>query len=467
MTYTPRFESFTGDDCTGTNGAKNRILTLSNDDPVNEMMLLIVDGSVLMYNIDFTLDEGSSSITFLNNVWDDQAITVDYLTDDSTSTTSYLAKSLTLSGTDLTGSNGATSRTYSIRTSFTLGSSITIVLDGATLQRGTDFTWNSTTKTVTFVTAVNNDQDIIISYWYVGSDSYYCTTLQIARYSGIGVEIFNEELGTGDSSTKSFDADNGNIIAGSFVLQYGSSNTLSILEEDVDYIISLDEGLIQLTNSGVTKLSTDNLYLSYTYSPKQSDTLLQTYLAKATSETDKLTRNYWGVAKTSIEYFDGYASGYPQTDEPFGTQQAELPEFELKYKGINSITSVEFLDSTGDVSSDIDEDYIRLNGDDGENGRVIITAGSIPNGKQNVKLTYIHGYDDVPELTQELCALISGMMVFVNISGGSYKDISTYSLGRKSFSIGQVYVNVREAIDQMKTRVKELTESLGPRLLCV
>ncbi len=64
MTYTPRFESFTGDDCTGTNGAKNRILTLSNDDPVNEMMLLIVDGSVLMYNIDFTLDEGSSSITF-------------------------------------------------------------------------------------------------------------------------------------------------------------------------------------------------------------------------------------------------------------------------------------------------------------------------------------------------------------------------------------------------------------------
>jgi DNA-binding IclR family transcriptional regulator len=44
--------------------------------------------------------------------------------------------------------------------------------------------------------------------------------------------------------------------------------------------------------------------------------------------------------------------------------------------------------------------------------------------------------------------------------------VSTYSLGRKSFSIGQVYVNIESSIKQMKLRVKEISEELGEKFGC-
>ncbi len=62
--------------------------------------------------------------------------------------------------------------------------------------------------------------------------------------------------------------------------------------------------------------------------------------------------------------------------------------------------------------------------------------------------------------------VVGGMMALVNISGGSYKDVSTYTLGRKTFSIGQVYVNIRESIIQMKARIDEITGHLGYRFDC-
>jgi len=295
--------------------------------------------------------------------------------------------------------------------------------------------------------------------------TYYSDTLLIARISGLGITIEKENLGTGDGTEDSYDFENGNVIAGSYTLYYGNdgSNELATLTETTHYTIDKDSGSILLTSAGVALVNAKKLYVSYTHSPKHSDTLLASYLASAEDEVNKLTANYWGEPKTSIQYFDGYSSGYPQTDEPFGTQIENRPEFELKYTGINSVTSIEFLDNKGDVSSDVDSDYIRLLGDDGENGRVIVTSGSIPNGKENIKITFVHGHDAVPELVKELCALICSKMAFVNVSGGSYKDISTYSLGKASFSIGQVYVNVREAIDKMQSRIDEITESLGFR----
>ena len=299
------------------------------------------------------------------------------------------------------------------------------------------------------------------------STTYYATTLQITRFAGIGVEVQKENLGTGDGTEDSYDTENGSIVADSYTVYYGTSNDLTELTETDDYILSKDDGRILLTGPGVTKVSGSVIYIDYTYSPKQSDTILASYLPMASAEADKLTANYWGEVKTSYQYFDGYASGYVHTDAPFGTQMADQPEFQLKWSGVKTITSVEFLDNTGAVQNDIDAEYIRLiTDDDYQDGRVIITAGSIPNGKNNVKITYTHGYTTTPVLIQELASLLGGVRALVNISGGSYKDVSTYSLGRKSFSIGQVYVNIESSIKQMKLRAKEITEELGEKFGC-
>jgi len=298
---------------------------------------------------------------------------------------------------------------------------------------------------------------------------YYNTTLQAARYAGIGVAVEKENLGTGDNVEDSYDTAFGNILATSYTISYGDadSNSLTALIETDDYSISKDDGRILLTSAGVTKVNAKVIYIDYTYSPKQSNTVLLTYLPMAQAEVDKITGNYWGDPKTSVQYFDGYRSGYPQTDKPYGEQIEEYPEYTLKYAGVSSITSVLFLDRSGNTDTTLDSDQYRIfTDDDFQESRLLINT-TIPNGKANIQVTMVHGYDSVPVLIQELASYITGMMALVNISGGSYKDISTYSFPEGSVSIGQVYVNIRESIDQMKKRIEAISLELGSNFDCV
>ena len=381
-TYTPRSEQILGSNLTGTSGDANRTYVLTNDDAIAAQMEIIRDEAIVQLVVGFTFDSTTNSITFLTEVWDDQKISINYMTEDSTA----------VSSTD------------------------------------------------------------------------YTNTLQVVRSSGLASEVHLETLGTGDSSEDSFDSEYGNIIADSYTLKYGAadSNSLSTLTETTHYSIDKDSGSILLTSAGVTAVGTNVLYISYTYSSKLSDTILDTFIASASREAEKITGNYWGPAKTTIQYFDGYSSGYPTTDDPYGNDIDTVPEWEVDYQGINSVTSIEFLDKTGDVETTADSDYTTFD----EYGRIVQNNSYIPNGKRNIKITYVHGYDSVPALVQELTALIASVMAYINISGGSYDDITTYSLGRKTFSIGEVYVNVREVIQQMKARIDEISGSLGQRFYC-
>jgi len=281
--------------------------------------------------------------------------------------------------------------------------------------------------------------------------------------------LIKENLGTGDNSTTSYDIDNGNVIDGSYTVKYGAdgSNNLNNMTEGTHYSISLDGGMIELTSDGVTLLGTNILYISYIYSPRHSNTLLSSYLPSINKQIEKLTGDYWGTVKTSVQYFDGYDSGYPQTDKPYGYQIEDYPEFDLKYSSVQSITSVEILDKEGNVDDTLDSTQYRVITDDDYMDSRLLINRRIPNGKSNIKVTFTHGYTTTPEIVQDLGAYIGGMMALVNISGGSYKDISTYSFPEGSVSIGQIYVNVKESVMQMKARIDELLLLLGNNYDCV
>ena len=83
-------EHFLGSDCTGSDGGLNRTLTISNTSLTNNNnFLVVVNNSVLHLNRDYTVSHQTSStiITFLNYLWDEQNIMVQYSTSiDSTST---------------------------------------------------------------------------------------------------------------------------------------------------------------------------------------------------------------------------------------------------------------------------------------------------------------------------------------------------------------------------------------------
>lgn len=71
----------TGADCTGNNGEKNRVLTLSNTAlTVQEGMLVYVSGLAISLSTDYTAEHKNTSttITFLNRLWDNMEIIVFY-----------------------------------------------------------------------------------------------------------------------------------------------------------------------------------------------------------------------------------------------------------------------------------------------------------------------------------------------------------------------------------------------------
>lgn len=376
-----------------------------------------------------------------------------------------------ITGADLTGSSGDANRTYTLANSNAVAAMMQIARDEAFLQQGASFSFDSSTNTVTFLTNVWDEQVISLDYFTTETEvagDTYTTTLQITRAAGIGVEVFMESLGTGDGSENSYDADNGNIVADSYSIKYGDSdsNSLNTLTEDSDYTIDKDSGSILLTSAGVTKVDGKAIYINYVYSPKQSDTLLNTYLEPASREVDKMTMNYWGTDMTSYEYFDGYDSGYPQTDRPFGEQIEPYPEFQLYYKGVSSITSIELLDREGNVDDTLESTEYRIFTDDDNQQSRLLVNRTIPNGKANVKVAYVHGYDSVPALVQELTAAVAGVMALVNISGGSYKDPSTYQIGRANFSLGQIYVNIESSIKVLQNRINHIKGLLGSNYAC-
>lgn len=74
-------EHYTGSDCTGSSGAVNRTLTISNTGTTtNDGFLAYVSGLALALTSEYTVSHLSSStvITFLNALWDNQTIAVQY-----------------------------------------------------------------------------------------------------------------------------------------------------------------------------------------------------------------------------------------------------------------------------------------------------------------------------------------------------------------------------------------------------
>jgi len=292
----------------------------------------------------------------------------------------------------------------------------------------------------------------------------YVTTLEVIRTAGVGSDIFNEIVGTGDSANKSFSLDNGNVVAASYVLQYGAAtgndvNDLTDLTETTHYTIDLNGGDILLTSAGVTELGTNVLYADYVHSEKISDAGIQHMIERAQDEIDLFTGNYWGSVKSSTQVMDGRETDrYPSTNFPYVRQDPdEQDTLQLKYKGVASITSITYLTTSAGSNTVLDSTDYTFN----EDGLIVLYRSTLPIGRLNVEVIFTHGYTTVPTYIKQLVELMSSIMIFSAITGGSYDDATVFTLGRKSISIGEVYVNSREAVAQFKKRMEPLLLKAG------
>jgi len=103
----------------------------------------------------------------------------------------------------------------------------------------------------------------------------YATTLQLVAVLNAKKDIpsweiaaspVKETVGTGDNSTTIFYLDHKNIIAGSYTLYKGiTESAATALTETTHYTIDKDKGKITLTTAGVTLVGTNNIYGEYSY----------------------------------------------------------------------------------------------------------------------------------------------------------------------------------------------------------
>lgn len=291
----------------------------------------------------------------------------------------------------------------------------------------------------------------------------YTNTLDASRYMGTSVNVYNESLGAGDGITASYDLDNPNIIAGSYKITFADagSNDLTELVETDDYSLIKNDGLILLTAAGIAKVYGKVIYVSYSHSPKINNDELDLFITAAEEEVDKLTGTYWGAVKESTEYHDGEdfdSGGY--SDAPYTNDQDNVNSIVLSNRNVQTIESVKFLNKTGGTDQTLDLDYI----DFYDWGEVIFQNARIPYGRKNIEVTYTHGLAAVPALIKELASVITAIMTFSKITGGSYDDATMFTLGRKSISIGEVYVNVERTIKNFEVRRDTILNQVGRKM---
>ncbi len=78
-------ENFTGNDCSGSDGEKNRVLTLSNSNKTLDTgFLVFLDGNAVVNGTHYSVNHkyASSEITFSVAVWDSQNIIIHYYVDE-------------------------------------------------------------------------------------------------------------------------------------------------------------------------------------------------------------------------------------------------------------------------------------------------------------------------------------------------------------------------------------------------
>jgi hypothetical protein len=98
------------------------------------------------------------------------------------------------------------------------------------------------------------------------------------------------------------------------------------------------------------------------------------------------------------------------------------------------------------------------------NGEIEILGARIPNGTKNIRIDYYYGAATVREDITDLTILYATLQGAVMITGGAYDDATSYHLGSKNVTIGEAWVNIREVIDQIKKRIKELQDDIGGRV---
>lgn len=284
-------------------------------------------------------------------------------------------KSVTITGSNLTGSDGTANRTYQLpHTSSIVAGQTRVFLDNSFLNVTTDYTISN--GLITFLGEVWDDQPIEIFYQITPTDdeisttsSAFATTIELARHLKIiryapdrratGSQRPLENFGTGDDSTALFYLKNSSVLASSYTLYYGSTEAIARgqpLTETTHYTIDKDTGEVTLTATGITLVSTNKMYAEYSYvatddtGKNLTNTEFQDALDRAQSEIEEVTQNKWANGSNATPAY-GQVTNEKHTGKGSYDRNYFLNRFPLPDVSTTLTSSVAADDATINVSS--------------------------------------------------------------------------------------------------------------------
>lgn len=233
-------------------------------------------------------------------------------------------RTIQITGSDLSGTNGAVNRTYTLPHDNVSTTGMTIIVNQAVLM---DSDYNQSNNIITFLNNMYDFMEITVHYMqetvhYMQEIDGYASNLELSRFMSLVGTIPNNEtganyetVGTGDDSTAVFWLDKTGIIADTYNIYYGAAITsVTELTEDTHYTIDLETSKLTLTAAGIALVSTNNIYADYYYNMEGfTDQQVTDAITRAKKKIDNYTNNHFcdGTDTTpnweqhTDEYHDG------------------------------------------------------------------------------------------------------------------------------------------------------------------
>lgn len=293
----------------------------------------------------------------------------------------------------------------------------------------------------------------------------YATPLDVVYASGIQAEdIVEEDIGTGDNTETEFSLDHKRVVEGSDKIYLDGT----LKTRDTDYTINEAWGKITFASAPGTDVAIKG---DYKYLPEgYTNTDLTDLITKAQDEVERWTRKKYTDSTSTTEYFPGRAKKISATGNITEGQYHDETEEEsrlivLSNYPVQEITSLQFLDDDGSVSKTLTENTDFHVWED--SGEIWLFNEKIPVGKnkKKVKIVYTYGYASVPIIVKELTAVLAAMRWLANMMGGSYDDVTSYSIPMITAAKGEPYMNMKACFDKLEKQKDRLLKAIGRSII--
>lgn len=174
---------------------------------------------------------------------------------------------------------------------------------------------------------------------------------------------------------------------------------------------------------------------------------------------------------TGVDLFT--ADGFVNWDRPPGWEKtsvngsSDLFFVRARITAGSYSTSPTMWESYSDPDQTIEREISLRNVDVRPTAKLVFLNELILQGVRNVRVKYLVGADiTTPKyaLALDLITVYAALMSAVAITGGSFDDETSFTLGAKSVTIGEVYVNVAEVVKQLSAEIVQLKKLVGDRV---